>query len=130
MIDEDNERLWTGDERRKWPRFTPTRQVPVMFEHPRAQGLGAGHISDVSAGGCRIVAPPTTTTPLRWGESVVLTVSYSEGTREVRAEGIELDAVVLELVSNREAFVVRCRFVEPLDDRLLGILSGLIEEAA
>jgi len=85
---------------------------------------------DVSSGGCRIVAPPTTTTPLRWGESVILTVSYSEGTREVRAEGIEYEAVVMEVVSNSQAFMVRCRFVEELDALELNRLVGLLEVAA
>ena len=130
MSQEGNERLWAGDERREWPRFTPTSQVPVMFEHPRAPGLGAGHIVDVSTGGCRIIAPPTTTTPLRWGEAVILTVSYSEGTRQARAEGIEYEAVVMEVVSNSTAFVVRCRFVQALSDRELGRLAGILEVAA
>jgi hypothetical protein len=102
----------------------------VLFEHPRAFGLGAGYIVDVGAGGVRIVAPPTTPTPLRWGEPINVTISYSEATRDTHAEGYVIEAVVLEVSSTAQAFCIRCRFVEPLTKGMTAVLAGLVSEAA
>lgn len=130
MTKEEDERLYDGDNRREWPRYKADRVIPVMFQNPRHPGIGAGLISDLSSGGLRIVAPPTVITQLRWGEVVSVTLSYSEGTREARVEGLELSAVVVEIISNASAFTLRCRFLKPLSPGWVKILESLMLEEA
>src|SRR5688572_7787021 len=106
-MDEDDQQF-AGDtppaiDRRLWPRYTPSRAIPVTFYHPRQPGLGAGDIVDLSAGGVRIVAPPSVTTPLRWGEPVTISLLYSEGTREAGLEGMVIESVCIEVISNAHA---------------------------
>ena len=128
MYDEQSERLWDGRERRSWPRYTPDSSLPVMFQHPRANGLGAGHIVDLGGGGCHVLAPPTVTTPIRWGEPLVLTLTYCERTRDAGLEGLVIEAVVVEARSSSRALEMRLRFVKPISsvwaERLVGLLAN------
>ena len=121
---------WDGSERRQWPRYRPEHMIPVLFRHPRQNGLGAGHIVDISEGGLRIQAPPTVTTPLRWGEPVAIMLSYSESTRAAQVEGMELTAVAVEVRSTSNAYELRVRFLEPLAAHWRELLEGLIRTAA
>ena len=121
---------YDGDERRQWPRYRPSRMIPVLFRNARLPGIGAGHIVDVSMGGVRIHAPPTVTTPLRWGEPLAIMLSYSEGTREAQVEGMELSAVVVEVRSTAEQYIVRARFVEQLVADWYELLQNLVKTAA
>lgn len=116
-------------ERRAWPRYRPARAIPVTFNHPRLPGLGAGDIVDLSAGGVRIVAPATVTTPLRWGEPVTITLAYSESTRAAGLEGMVLESMVVEVRSNREAFVLRARFLTPLGEEAAEQLAGIVRDS-
>ncbi len=117
----------SGSERRMWPRYKPSRAIPVTFCHPRMEGQGAGDIVNLSAGGVRIVAPSTVTTPLRWGEPVTITLLYSEATREAGVEGMVLESMVVEVISNANAYVVRARFVEPLQEAAVVRLAGIVD---
>lgn len=117
-----------GSERRAWPRYAPVKAIPVTFHHARLPGLGAGDIVDLSAGGVRIVAPPTVTTPLRWGEPVTISLAYSDQTRSAGVEGLVLEARVVEVWSNAHAYTLRACFVEPLDPQAAARLAGIVTE--
>ena len=127
-MDEFEEGPPEGKERRAWPRYTPARAIPDTFEHPRMPGVGAGDIVDLSAGGVRIDAPATVTTPLRWGEPVTIELAYSEETRAAGLEGMLRESTVIEVRSNAEAYVLRARFLTPLEpvaaERLAGIVGS------
>lgn len=129
-MDEDDQQF-AGDtppavDRRLWPRYTPNRAIPVTFFHPRQPGLGAGDIVDLSAGGARIVAPPSVTTPLRWGDPVTITLAYSEETREAGLEGLTIESVCIEVISNASAYTLRARFFQPLAPEAARRLAGIV----
>lgn len=73
----------------------------------------AGHIVDISAGGIRIVAPPSCPVPLAWGHSIELMLAYSESARRYGFEGIVLPATVVRVVSDERAYAIQARFREP-----------------
>lgn len=126
MADESEGARPSAEERRAWPRYRPTHLIPVTFNHPRMPGMGAGDIVDLSAGGLRVVAPATVTTPLRWGEPVTITLAYSESTRSAGVEGMVLESMVVEVVSNRDAYTLRARFLEPLEPAAVEQLAGIV----
>ena len=127
-MDEKRERMWDGGERRAQGRVEPRGEIPVLFEHPRLPGLGAGQIIDISRGGACIVAPPTTMTPLRWGEP--LTLSISDLLDPENPTVITIDALVLEIRSTSESYRIRCRFVHSLTEPMLEVLAGFEVVAA
>lgn len=117
-----------GEDRRAWPRYAPPIGIPVTFQHARLPGIGAGDIVDLSAGGVRIVAPPTVTTPLRWGDPVTIALVYSVRTRAEGLEGLVLEARVIEVCSNAQAYTVRACFLEPLDAGTTARLAGIVSD--
>jgi hypothetical protein len=125
---EVRERMWDGNERRTQRRVQPKGAIPVLFEHPRLAGLGAGNIVDIGPGGARIVAPPTTLTPLRWGEPITLSISDFLDPEDPAM--IIIDALVLEIRSTSEAYCIRCRFVQTLTEPMLEVLACLEVKAA
>ena len=72
-------------DRRQDVRYSPDPLVPVFFAHPLANVPTAGLITDISRGGCRIMAPPTARPMLHWGDTVQIIVSYSESARAARS---------------------------------------------
>jgi len=95
-----------ADERRSAVRYSPDPLVPVFFAHPLANVPTAGLIVDISAAGCRIMAPPTAQPLLNWGDPLQVIVSYSESARRSGIEGMRLWAHVARLcVDSRELSV-------------------------
>jgi len=97
-------------ERRATVRYSPDPLVPVLFAHREAQNPTAGLLTDVSLGGCRIVAPPTARPELHWGDPFRIVVSYSESSRHAGVEGLRLAAHVVRLVADAHSLVVHCQF--------------------
>lgn len=97
-------------ERRSDIRFQPDEQVPILFAHRSAENPTAGLLTDVSLGGCRIMAPPMARPNLHWGDPFRVVVSYSESARASRVEGLRLAAHVVRLVADAHALVVHCQF--------------------
>ena len=98
------------EERRQAVRYSPDPLVPVFFAHPLATVPTAGLIVDISANGCRVMAPPTARPMLQWGESVQIIVSYSESAREAGIEGLKLWAHVVRLVVDSRELSVSAVF--------------------
>lgn len=97
-------------ERRADVRFTPRPPVAVLFGHAAIEVPTAGLITDVSLGGCRIMAPPTARPHLHWGDPFRLQVAWSDAARDAGVEGLRLGAHVVRLVADAHALVVHCQF--------------------
>lgn len=119
------------DERRANPRYEPDPLVSVLFAHRQAETPTAGLITDVSLGGCRIIAAPNARPMLHWGDPFRLVVSYSEAAREADIEGIRLAAHVVRLVADARGLVVHCQFAVDGPDgewrRLVEWVQGLAQ---
>jgi len=102
-------------EKRAWTRYNPDPKVPVVFRGMRSPQLSAGDIVDISAGGLRLEAPCASGSPMLWGDKFVMTVAYSESNRKAGIEGLVLEAVAVEVISNAKTFVIRGRFINPGD---------------
>ena len=114
MDDDGGER--PDEERREFPRYSPDPLVPVLFAHPTAETPTAGLIADVSAGGVRIVAPPTARPFLHWADTLRIDVSYSDSAREAGIEGMSLRAHVVRIRMDGKAYLVQAAFVRTGED--------------
>ena len=100
----------TPVDRRAATRYNPDPLVPVFFAHPTASVPTAGLISNISASGVRIVAPPTARPSLHWGDVFRIIVSYSESAREAGIEGMRLWAHVVRLEVDSREFRIHAAF--------------------
>lgn len=98
------------EERRSDIRYHPDPGVSILFAHRSAENPTAGMLTDVSLGGCRIMAPPMARPHLHWGDPFRIVVSYSDSAREAGIEGLRLSAHVVRLVADAHALVVHCQF--------------------
>lgn len=115
-------------ERRAHPRYSPDPWLPVVFASRRDELQCAGHIVDISEGGLRLVAPPSCSVPLVWGEQFDLTLAYSESLRRFGLEGLTLEAVVVRILSDKREYSVHAMFRDPaVHDRLHAYLLALEE---
>ena len=103
------------DERRAVPRYACEPWVPVLFTNDNRVDITAAHIIDVSAGGARVIAPPTALTRMRWGDRLRLLVTYSEATRRARVEGLVLRADVVGIRWDATGLTLHLRFAPQLD---------------
>lgn len=97
-------------ERRQHERFRPTNDIPCLFGAVSVKTPAAGFIVDLSEGGLKIVAPPTSRPHLYWGDTVSIQASYSPENRRDGIEGLTFTGIVVATVSNQKACVVHARF--------------------
>jgi len=107
------------EERRTATRYRPTEDIPVLFSADNAEIPCAGRIVNLSEGGLRIIAPPTTRAHLYWSDPVAIQASYSKENRRDGLEGMSFRGFVVKQVSNATEYTLHVRLEHQTTGRLL-----------